>query len=225
MNTAHDKLIAAARQALEALGRVIGWDDAGMAMTEDHIAQCRAADAALRSALAAPAAPSPALPPSWEDTMADRLEPVAFLVTWPDDRVRSKGSLLSFTKPADLPGNTTHNLHTAAQLAAEVAKARAEERERMADALTDERAGAEARMRAAGMGALLAEIRASSAARDMDDDLLDRIDMAIADQDRNTWWNSPASAPTSRRSTRCARAPTPVWPSSPTTWSSSWPTL
>lgn len=51
-------------------------------------------------------------------------------------------------------------------------------------ALADERAGVEARMRSAGMASLLAEVRSSNAARDMDDDLLDRIDMAIADQER-----------------------------------------
>lgn len=37
-----------------------------------------------------------------------------------------------------------------------------------------------ARMRAAGMAALLVEIRAHNAARDLDEDLLSRIDRAIA---------------------------------------------
>lgn len=48
-------------------------------------------------------------------------------------------------------------------------------------AVARERArGDGARLRAAGMAALLTEIRAHNAARDLDDDLLDRIDRAIA---------------------------------------------
>jgi galactokinase len=52
-------------------------------------------------------------------------------------------------------------------------------------AVARERArGNAARMRAAGMGALLVEIRAHNAARDLDEELLDRIDRAIADHER-----------------------------------------
>jgi hypothetical protein len=53
------------------------------------------------------------------------------------------------------------------------------------DAVAQERArGNNARVRAAGMAALLAEIRAHNAARDLDDDMRDRIDRAIADHER-----------------------------------------
>lgn len=52
-------------------------------------------------------------------------------------------------------------------------------------AVSRERArGNNARMRAAGMAALLSEIRAHNAARDLDDDLLVRIERAIADHER-----------------------------------------
>lgn len=43
--------------------------------------------------------------------------------------------------------------------------------------------GMAARMRAAGMASLLAEVLAQNAARDLDDDLKERMDRAIADQD------------------------------------------
>lgn len=48
-----DTLRTAARQALTAIDRIVNWDEAGMALTENHIADVEASAEALRAALAA----------------------------------------------------------------------------------------------------------------------------------------------------------------------------